>query len=517
METNKNGELFLLWNTSIPRLQKFDTIGNSLWGLGKLLTIDTAEVFGNLGYRSSLLVDDNGNCFVIWNDSRRYEYPDSKIESDAMIQGFTSSGNYIFGDSGLYLGKKEYPSTASFIGIYNDSLIYVQIAYKDTVFQLTPHIFFQIIDKTGKTKYAPGGKKILHETNITRAAITKQSDFYLIDGTGNIIKCNADANILWKNKSYSGTRIETIVFNDGGILVCGPSRPSDTLGNYYLSMNSFTTNGSLLIPDTGKYIADNIISRGKLHCLPSDNETVIIGYSSPDNWSYLLKVQRNGTIVWGENNTLKFGYLKDDDYGKSIVSNGTNGVIVIANDTNYATVTSRCVSNNIGANGNYIWNNKNVNVTTRSEAVIYEPVMSVSDRKGGVIVAWTERGSETIPGTYIQRVNYQGNLGNLTSVASDKSSNANLLLTISELFPNPTNGEISIIVNLLRPSKINITIFNSLGQKIKNLYHQELNSGEYTIRWDFKNEINNTISSGIYFLQIKTNGYSTFKKIIFTK
>ena len=84
-------------------------------------------------------------------------------------------------------------------------------------------------------------------------------------------------------------------------------------------------------------------------------------------------------------------------------------------------------------------------------------------------------------------------------------------------YPNPFNPNTIIVFNLPSQEKISITIYNQLGEKVKELLNKELPAGENKIAWDGLNENNKQISSGIYFYQISTNKKSIFGKMIFTK
>jgi flagellar hook assembly protein FlgD len=48
-------------------------------------------------------------------------------------------------------------------------------------------------------------------------------------------------------------------------------------------------------------------------------------------------------------------------------------------------------------------------------------------------------------------------------------------------------------------------VYNTLGQKIKTLVNTYQNAGEHSITWDGTDDLNNPVSSGIYFYKMKTN------------
>lgn len=71
-------------------------------------------------------------------------------------------------------------------------------------------------------------------------------------------------------------------------------------------------------------------------------------------------------------------------------------------------------------------------------------------------------------------------------------------------YPNPFNPNTSIRFNLPESSQVAVTIFNVLGQKVKNLYNGEMNGGNNTLSWNGKDNSGKTVGTGVYFYTIKT-------------
>ena len=67
-------------------------------------------------------------------------------------------------------------------------------------------------------------------------------------------------------------------------------------------------------------------------------------------------------------------------------------------------------------------------------------------------------------------------------------------------YPNPFNPSTIIKYNLPKPSKVNVTIYNSIGQKIKDFKINIQNSGIHELTWDGKNNGELKVPSGIYFI-----------------
>lgn len=80
---------------------------------------------------------------------------------------------------------------------------------------------------------------------------------------------------------------------------------------------------------------------------------------------------------------------------------------------------------------------------------------------------------------------------------------------LSQNYPNPFNPSTTIEYALEKDSHISIKIFNSIGQEIAKLADNHQQAGHYTIQWDASNQ-----ASGIYFVQLKANGFSKTMKMM---
>lgn len=80
--------------------------------------------------------------------------------------------------------------------------------------------------------------------------------------------------------------------------------------------------------------------------------------------------------------------------------------------------------------------------------------------------------------------------------------------------PNPFKESLQIGINLLQPSKVTVAVYNSLGIKIASLIEGKLLSGNQTIIWNGKDDFNQNMSSGVYFIVVTdTYGSKTIKTI----
>jgi len=85
---------------------------------------------------------------------------------------------------------------------------------------------------------------------------------------------------------------------------------------------------------------------------------------------------------------------------------------------------------------------------------------------------------------------------------------------IFQNYPNPFNPETYIKYEISKISKVEIEIYNNLGQKIKTILNKIQSPGVYNVIWDGTNEQGIAVSSGIYLYVIKTEGFSEAKKMV---
>lgn len=84
-------------------------------------------------------------------------------------------------------------------------------------------------------------------------------------------------------------------------------------------------------------------------------------------------------------------------------------------------------------------------------------------------------------------------------------------------YPNPFNPNTNISFTLKTRERVNIDIYNVLGQRVKTLVNSELNPGTHTVNWNGKDSNGRNVSSGIYFYKMQAGKYSNTKKMILMK
>lgn len=91
------------------------------------------------------------------------------------------------------------------------------------------------------------------------------------------------------------------------------------------------------------------------------------------------------------------------------------------------------------------------------------------------------------------------------------------VMTLSPNYPNPFNAETRIEYRLPAASRVNLGIFNLLGQRVRVLVDKSQTPGNYEVLWDGRNDRGRGVSSGIFFVQLRTAEKSIVRRILVQK
>ncbi len=97
----------------------------------------------------------------------------------------------------------------------------------------------------------------------------------------------------------------------------------------------------------------------------------------------------------------------------------------------------------------------------------------------------------------------------LINSIQQKSGNNILKYDLYQNYPNPFNPNTIISYYVPYTSKIEINLYNTLGQKIKSLYSGVKNTGKYLVKLS-----GNELASGVYYYELKSNSFKQIKKCI---
>jgi hypothetical protein len=84
--------------------------------------------------------------------------------------------------------------------------------------------------------------------------------------------------------------------------------------------------------------------------------------------------------------------------------------------------------------------------------------------------------------------------------------------------PNPFNPETTIRYSLAGPGRATIRVYNAGGALVRTLVDRHHAAGQYTVRWDGKDDAGHRLSSGVYFYKLESaSGASEARKLLMLK
>ena len=102
------------------------------------------------------------------------------------------------------------------------------------------------------------------------------------------------------------------------------------------------------------------------------------------------------------------------------------------------------------------------------------------------------------------------------NIAKDKHINSEHF-QLFQNYPNPFNPVTTLQYDLFHDVFVNITIYDLLGNVVKNIINETQKSGKKTIKWNATNNQGQSVSAGVYIYTIEAGGFRQTKKMILLK
>jgi len=81
-------------------------------------------------------------------------------------------------------------------------------------------------------------------------------------------------------------------------------------------------------------------------------------------------------------------------------------------------------------------------------------------------------------------------------------------------YPNPFNASTIIAYTLPEPTRVRLTVYNVLGQPVRQLVSGQQAAGEYRLGWDGNDEYGREASSGIYLYKLETDKQVMVRRMV---
>lgn len=113
--------------------------------------------------------------------------------------------------------------------------------------------------------------------------------------------------------------------------------------------------------------------------------------------------------------------------------------------------------------------------------------------------------------------------GRATVVEEESAADMPLEFSLSQNYPNPFNGfttieyEIPDLDNDEKSGNVRLTIYNMLGQRVRELVNDTQMPGKYTVTWDGRNANGVGVASAQYIYYLAAGDYKVAKRMIYVK
>ena len=86
------------------------------------------------------------------------------------------------------------------------------------------------------------------------------------------------------------------------------------------------------------------------------------------------------------------------------------------------------------------------------------------------------------------------------------------MYSLSDNYPNPFNPTTTIAYSLPRESHVVLSVYNSIGQLVRQLINEDRPAGNYRFNFNASG-----LSSGVYFYRLKAGDFISVKKLVLMK
>ncbi len=130
----------------------------------------------------------------------------------------------------------------------------------------------------------------------------------------------------------------------------------------------------------------------------------------------------------------------------------------------------------------------------------------------GAIVTLTDESNtkNTFSGTTDNQGKYSINIAGAIGVAESAPS----VFSLGQNYPNPFNPSTVIPFSLSAPTRVSLSIYNIMGQKVCTVFDRHMNAGLHSVTWNGLNDRGNHVSAGVYLYRLQAGANSVTKKML---
>ena len=99
-------------------------------------------------------------------------------------------------------------------------------------------------------------------------------------------------------------------------------------------------------------------------------------------------------------------------------------------------------------------------------------------------------------------------------ISANLANGLPFIYELEQNYPNPFNPSTNINFSIPEPARVELVIYNVLGQKVKTLINDNMSSGFHHVLWKGVNDRGVSVSTGVYIVKIKCKDYVQTRKMI---
>lgn len=491
--------------------QRVDSCGNILWDTdGVIITTDGIELIALEPYAVS---DDNSGVIVTWS-----------YFGGIYAQRVDSTGQTLWGDNGIVVrypmggdSIADYPSIVA-DGQGGEIIGWVENYYPGPIYWF---LYLQRIDNDGTPMWGSHGFLVTSETSAHYPAMVSDQKGGLVINWGDY--GNEDCDMYAQH--IDSLARET--WDSGGVPICTTygiqaGGPISSIGkeewvivwvdtrnvDWDIYSQKISSDGTSQWTINGNPVCTASHRQWGVKLATDENGYIIFCWTDERSGTYYeiyaQRVDTTGVFLWDYNGTY-ISTMADTTVERTrlrlkIVEDKKGGIILAWKDHRYDNWD--IYSQRVDMNGVLQWGIEDLPVCTTMEDQYWGPVIT-TDGSGGAIIAWGDlRGSSNV---YVQRV-----IDVEEGIEEDRFTEGTNIFSIFSM-TNPCSNPV-IKYSVGKASRISLKVFDITGRLIETLVDEIQDRGYYTIMYE-----TSTLTSGIYFLNINMEDFSSTKKFLVIK
>lgn len=322
--------------------------------------------------------------------------------------------------------------------------------------------------------------------------------------------------VQWTNyQRYSGTASYTwqVVLYSSGKIIAYYKTMTGTINSATVGVENETGTVGLQVAKDAVYIKNDLALK-----ISADPEWVLT--NSP----------LNGTLYNGNTAAIEMTFKSEDfplgTYSMDVIVNNNSllPVVTVPVSLIIAPIPVELTSFTAEVVKDYVVLNWNTATETNNSGFSIE-------RKGFNDINWKEvsfvegNGSTTEERSYsftdknlksgsyeyrLKQIDFDGTFSHSNVIKVDLDIPSEFVL--EQNYPNPFNPSTTIKFGLPFESVVKITVFNSIGENVRELVNSKMTAGYHTVSFDASN-----LTSGIYFYRIQTDKFESIRKMMLIK